>query len=150
MRTSRAAPRSCMHNALLTQDPNTLVLQDPGVSSSPLEKRIGFLQSKNLTQEEIDTALARAGEGSSAFSPSSTASSPTPGSPNYGYPNQQATRQPADVRGGYQGGYWPPQPPPESVYILLWPSPTARSGLANDIDLGRQRGTGEIGLSWQL
>ncbi|KAI9771694.1 MAG: peroxisomal membrane protein pex14 [Geoglossum simile] len=88
-------------------------LQDPGVSSSPLEKRIGFLQSKNLTQEEIDTALARAGESSSPFSTSSTATPPTPGSSSYGYSNQQVARQPADIRGGYQGGYWPPQPPPE-------------------------------------
>ncbi|KAI9786634.1 MAG: peroxisomal membrane protein pex14 [Geoglossum umbratile] len=88
-------------------------LQDPGVSSSPLEKRIGFLQSKNLTQEEIDTALARAGEVASAFSTPGPATPPTPGSSNYGYPNQQAVRQPVDARSSYQGGYWPPQPPPE-------------------------------------
>jgi len=37
-------------------------LQDPSVSSSPLEKRVAFLRSKNLTQEEIDLALARAVE----------------------------------------------------------------------------------------
>ncbi|KAK6594197.1 peroxisomal membrane anchor protein [Botrytis cinerea] len=35
-------------------------LQDPSVSASPLENRIAFLQSKNLTQEEVDAALGRA------------------------------------------------------------------------------------------
>ncbi|KAH0533910.1 hypothetical protein FGG08_007472 [Glutinoglossum americanum] len=88
-------------------------LQDPGVSSSPLEKRIGFLQSKNLTQEEIDTALARAGEGSSVFSTSGTATPSTPASSNYGYQGPQVMRQSADARSGYQGGYWPQQPPPQ-------------------------------------
>lgn len=37
------------------------VLQDPSVASSSVENRISFLQSKNLTQEEIDAALGRAG-----------------------------------------------------------------------------------------
>ncbi|KAH0556953.1 hypothetical protein GP486_005259 [Trichoglossum hirsutum] len=87
-------------------------LQDPGVSSSPLEKRIGFLQSKNLTQEEIDTALARAGESPSAFSASGNTTPPTPSSSSYGYQGQQVMRQPADAHGSYQGGYWPQQPPP--------------------------------------
>ncbi len=36
-------------------------LQDPSTASAPLDKRIQFLRSKNLTQEEIDLALARAG-----------------------------------------------------------------------------------------
>lgn len=35
-------------------------LQDPDVASSPIEKRIAFLQSKKLTSDEIETALARA------------------------------------------------------------------------------------------
>jgi peroxin-14 len=39
-----------------------IFLQDPSTASAPLEKRIQFLQSKNLTQEEIDLALARAGD----------------------------------------------------------------------------------------
>lgn len=39
-------------------------LQDPSVSSSPLQKRIEFLQSKNLTQEEIDLAIARSSDDS--------------------------------------------------------------------------------------
>jgi peroxin-14 len=36
-------------------------LQDPNVASSSLENKISFLRSKNLTQEEVDTALARVG-----------------------------------------------------------------------------------------
>jgi len=81
-------------------------LQDPSVANAPLEKRIAFLQSKNLTQEEIDVSLARAEEGSSynaAPPPSSTA----PSSYGYRQPPAQATGY------GYQGGFWPQPPPPE-------------------------------------
>ncbi|KAL1971208.1 hypothetical protein VTN77DRAFT_160 [Rasamsonia byssochlamydoides] len=86
-------------------------LQDPSVSSSPLEKRIAFLQSKNLTQEEIDLALARAGEETAPSSPTTT--------PPSGYTTQQppAYRPTAPSPApGY--GYPPPpygqwQPPPE-------------------------------------
>ncbi|KAK2013917.1 hypothetical protein LZ32DRAFT_627999 [Colletotrichum eremochloae] len=36
-------------------------LQDPSVASSSIENRVAFLRTKNLTQEEIDTALSRVG-----------------------------------------------------------------------------------------
>ncbi|KAK4166468.1 peroxisomal membrane anchor protein conserved region-domain-containing protein [Cladorrhinum sp. PSN259] len=36
-------------------------LQDPSVASTPIEKKIAFLQAKNLTQEEVTSALARVG-----------------------------------------------------------------------------------------
>ncbi|KAL8974681.1 MAG: hypothetical protein Q9197_001085 [Variospora fuerteventurae] len=72
-------------------------LQDPSVTNSPLDKRIAFLQSKNLTQEEIDAALARAGDASSNPPP------PPPPPQSYGYPTQQMTRQP----NGYGYGYGP-------------------------------------------
>ncbi|KAK7753617.1 peroxisomal membrane protein pex14 [Diatrype stigma] len=39
-------------------------LQDPNVASSPIESQLSFLHSKNLTQEEIDAAYARAGTAS--------------------------------------------------------------------------------------
>ncbi|RYP65578.1 hypothetical protein DL769_006281 [Monosporascus sp. CRB-8-3] len=39
-------------------------LQDPNVASSPVESQLSFLRSKNLTQEEIDAAYARAGSAS--------------------------------------------------------------------------------------
>ncbi|KAH9871686.1 hypothetical protein J1614_005941 [Plenodomus biglobosus] len=81
-------------------------LQDPSVASAPLEKRIAFLQSKNLTQEEVDISLARAAEDPSlaavspqSSTPPSTAYRPPPAAPAYGsYPPQ---------------GYWQPPPPPE-------------------------------------
>ncbi|KAH9822068.1 peroxin 14, partial [Teratosphaeria destructans] len=75
-------------------------LQDPSVAAAPLDQRIAFLRSKNLTQEEIDTSLARVG---APPAPPSASSPPqyqpphhTP-PPPYGYPPQQA--------------YWPPPPP---------------------------------------
>ncbi|KFY91908.1 hypothetical protein V500_04400 [Pseudogymnoascus sp. VKM F-4518 (FW-2643)] len=78
-------------------------LQDPSVAASPVESRIAFLQSKNLTPEEVDAALARA-EGSQAAAPSYA---------NYAPQQQQVARQPPP---GYGGGYqqqWQPQAPPE-------------------------------------
>ncbi|KAJ8061346.1 hypothetical protein OCU04_010408 [Sclerotinia nivalis] len=78
-------------------------LQDPSVSASPLENRIAFLQSKNLTQEEVDAALGRAsGEQS-------------PASQNYSNypPQQQVARQPPPAYGGYQQYPWQQLPPLE-------------------------------------
>lgn len=79
------------------------VLQDPSVASSPAENRVGFLQSKNLTQEEIDTALARAG-GEQPPAPANYS--------NYG-PQQQVIRQPQSGYGRYQQYEWQQPPPPE-------------------------------------
>lgn len=70
------------------------------MTASPLENRIAFLQSKNLTQEEIDAALARAG-GEAA-----------PNYSNYA-PQQQVARQPQPGYGGYQQYPWQQPPPPE-------------------------------------
>lgn len=73
------------------------------MSASPLDSRIAFLQSKNLTQEEVDVALARAG------------GEPAPASSYGNYaPQQQVMRQPQGGYGGYQQypGAWH-QPPPE-------------------------------------
>ncbi|KAL1958247.1 hypothetical protein VTO42DRAFT_4755 [Malbranchea cinnamomea] len=84
-------------------------LQDPSVSSAPLEKKVAFLQSKNLTQEEIDIALSRAGENSSSVSTTSQI-------PGYA-PQQQAGNRPVGPP-SYQsypygpGGQWQ-APPPE-------------------------------------
>ncbi|KAH8598974.1 peroxisomal membrane anchor protein-like protein [Bisporella sp. PMI_857] len=75
-------------------------LQDPSVSASPLENRIAFLQSKNLTKEEVDVALARAG------------GEAVPNYSNYA-PQQQVTRQPVPPYGGYQQYPWQQPPPPE-------------------------------------
>ncbi|KAJ5308214.1 hypothetical protein N7476_008870 [Penicillium atrosanguineum] len=85
-------------------------LQDPSVASSPIEKRVAFLQSKNLTQEEVDLALSRVGEDPATAAAAASAASASPG-----YPTQQvAYRPPQQAPQGY--GY-PPynqwQPPPE-------------------------------------
>lgn len=41
-------------------------LQDPKVQTSPLGKKVAFLESKGLTSQEIEEALARAGGASTA------------------------------------------------------------------------------------
>ncbi|KAL4945067.1 peroxisomal membrane anchor protein conserved region-domain-containing protein [Aspergillus oleicola] len=83
-------------------------LQDPSVASAPAEKRISFLQSKNLTKEEIDVALTRAGEDLSA------AASPAP---TYQSTPQQTVYRPPPPPPPPQGYGYPPygqwQPPPE-------------------------------------
>ncbi|RYP78668.1 hypothetical protein DL771_000335 [Monosporascus sp. 5C6A] len=67
-------------------------LQDPNVASSPVESQLSFLRSKNLTQEEIDAAYARAGS-----------VSPPPPQQVVQQQQQQQQQQP------YYGQY-PPQP----------------------------------------
>ncbi|KAK8170661.1 peroxisomal membrane anchor protein conserved region-domain-containing protein [Phyllosticta citribraziliensis] len=81
-------------------------LQDPSVASAPVEKRIAFLQSKNLTQDEIDAALARAGDGAPASGPAPNTSS-TP-------PQSYAYQQPPPPPPGYGAypSYWQQPPPP--------------------------------------
>ncbi|PGH30602.1 peroxin-14 [[Emmonsia] crescens] len=91
-------------------------LQDPSVSSAPLEKKIAFLQSKNLTQEEIDQALSRIGEDSSA----AVAQNPTPST----VVQQSSYRQPPPQYGqNYAygaGGQWQPPPPPPELPKRDW------------------------------
>ncbi|EGR51570.1 uncharacterized protein TRIREDRAFT_75593 [Trichoderma reesei QM6a] len=62
------------------------VLQDPSVAASSIENKISFLRTKNLTQEEIDAALARAG-GSGAVAPRAPYAAAPPGPPQ-GPPQQ--------------------------------------------------------------
>ncbi|KAJ4305356.1 peroxisomal membrane protein pex14 [Kalmusia sp. IMI 367209] len=83
-------------------------LQDPSVANAPLEKRIAFLQSKNLTQEEIDVSLARASEDPShPSSPAAQSSTPS----NYAYRSPQSAPPYASYP---PPGYWQqPPPPPE-------------------------------------
>ncbi|TFA97666.1 Peroxisomal membrane protein PEX14 [Trichoderma ghanense] len=61
-------------------------LQDPSVAASSIENKISFLRTKNLTQEEIDAALARAG-GSGAVAPRAPYAAAPPGPPQ-GPPQQ--------------------------------------------------------------
>jgi peroxin-14 len=81
-------------------------LQDPSVASAPVEKRIEFLKSKNLTQEEIDLSLARAaGDAGQQLPPPQNAPyypAPArgPPGPRYPYPYNPY-------------GDWQQPPPPE-------------------------------------
>lgn len=92
------------------------VLQDPSVASSPIEKRVAFLQSKNLTQEEVDLALSRVGEDPAAAAAAAAAATGAAPS-SQSYPSQQvAYRPPPQSPQGYgypPYGQW--QPPPEYV-----------------------------------
>ncbi|KAI4749193.1 peroxin 14 [Aureobasidium sp. EXF-12298] len=75
-------------------------LQDPSVASAPVDQRIAFLRSKNLTQEEIDLALQRAGSEPPTSSPPQT---------------QVQSYQAPPPQQYSQNAYWqqPPPPPPE-------------------------------------
>lgn len=96
--------------ARLSADSRASVLQDPSVASSPIEKKVAFLQAKNLTQEEVNAALARANA--------------------QGAPAQSYTPQPASShvvqQPTYYGQYppqYPPygwQPPPQPVPRRDW------------------------------
>ncbi|KIX99832.1 uncharacterized protein Z520_04468 [Fonsecaea multimorphosa CBS 102226] len=90
-------------------------LQDPSVASAPLEKRIEFLKSKNLTQEEISLSLARAGGDAAA---ASSTASPQNAAPYYPPPPNayNNARGPPGPRYPYPYnpyGDWQPPPPPE-------------------------------------
>ncbi|GAB1211817.1 hypothetical protein ATERTT37_000941 [Aspergillus terreus] len=88
-----------------------MILQDPSVASSPIEKRVAFLQSKNLTKEEIELALSRVGEDPAAAAAAAAGSS----SSGYQAPTQQAVyRPPPSPAQGYgypPYGQWQPPPP---------------------------------------
>ncbi|KAI2636702.1 hypothetical protein GGS21DRAFT_512748 [Xylaria nigripes] len=79
-------------------------LQDPNVASSSVESKIAFLRSKNLTQEEIDAAFARAA-GVSPPPSSSSITSTVPAQQHIYHPPQY--QQPSPY--GWQPP--PPQPP---------------------------------------
>ncbi|SPQ23171.1 5e41ed3a-2826-4e1b-ad3f-cd3b84b159a2 [Thermothielavioides terrestris] len=85
-------------------------LQDPSVASTPIEKKLAFLQAKNLTQEEINAALARAGSDGAPVQASSSQTSPP-------------VAQPPPYAGQYPPPYQPygwPQPPPQPVPHRDW------------------------------
>ncbi|KAK2809615.1 hypothetical protein FQN50_003672 [Emmonsiellopsis sp. PD_5] len=89
-------------------------LQDPSVSSAPLDKKIAFLQSKNLTQEEIDVAFSRIGEDTSSVAHSSSQSTAVQQAPGYRPPPQYAQNY------GYPPGQWQPPPPPPELPKRDW------------------------------
>jgi peroxin-14 len=68
-------------------------LSDPKVQSSPLAKRLAFLESKGLTQEEITEVLNRANNPQPSSSTPSTAPS-LPQYSSYGNPYGQPPEPP--------------------------------------------------------
>lgn len=117
------------------------VLQDPSVAAAPIDKRVAFLQSKNLTQEEVDASLARAGDGGVSLG-----SMPQQG--NNGYPSQQLMRQPPSQYGynEYQGSYWQQPPPPE--YAQHQKLGRSEGGYADSFRAGCHGETGETTSLW--
>ncbi|KAI9831823.1 MAG: peroxisomal membrane protein pex14 [Phylliscum demangeonii] len=86
-------------------------LQNPGVSTSPLEKQLAFLQSKNLTKEEISVALARASDRTSPAT-STSASPPAQYASEDGYQGGRRQRPPYRDYEEYPEGYGSLLPPP--------------------------------------
>ncbi|KAL9631432.1 MAG: hypothetical protein Q9164_005900 [Protoblastenia rupestris] len=115
-------------------------LQDPSVAASDLDKRIAFLQSKNLTKVEVDLALARAGDGSQQQNTVASPSSPD----QYASPSQHALRQPAGYGSGYgpyHNGYWgqPPPPPPRRDWRDWFIMATVTAGVGYGLYTAAQR-----------
>jgi len=88
-------------------------LRDPSVSVSPIDKRKAFLKSKNLTDEEVEIALLRAGDDQIG-----AVDAAQYGSTGYPYSQQPNIRQPPPPPtpygyGPYPAGPWaqPPAPP---------------------------------------
>ncbi|KAF2672727.1 peroxisomal membrane anchor protein [Microthyrium microscopicum] len=95
--------REDLVNSAASPPSSPKVLQDPSVASAPLDKRIAFLESKNLTKDEVNVALARAG------GPNAPPSNAPVQQQNYAYTGQQQAPPPGY---GPYPGYWQ-QPPPE-------------------------------------
>ncbi|KAK7942827.1 uncharacterized protein PG986_011940 [Apiospora aurea] len=82
-------------------------LQDPNVAASPVENKLSFLRSKNLTQEEIDASLARVGIPPPSH-PVAAPSQPVAGPVQH----QQQPYYNASYPSAAPYGWQPPPPPP--------------------------------------
>ncbi|KAI8724013.1 Peroxisomal membrane protein PEX14 [Fusarium sp. LHS14.1] len=102
-------------------------LQDPSVASSSVENRISFLRSKNLTQEEIDVALARTGGNAPPTPTPSYAGAPAgPPPPQQYYPP-------------YPQHAWQPPPPPRRDWRDWFIMATVVSGVSYGVySLGKR------------
>src|SRR5215470_17660130 len=70
-------------------------LSDPDVQNAPLAKRLAFLESKGLTQEEVTEVLNRLNNPQSPLSTTPTSAPPVPQYSPYGNPYGQAPEAPA-------------------------------------------------------
>ncbi|TPX30997.1 hypothetical protein SmJEL517_g05558 [Synchytrium microbalum] len=105
-------------------------LKDPKVSTSPLAKKISFLESKGLSSEEIEEAVSRSATGASTSTTTSTTTTNVsagavgapgsmapvpgqhqmmPGTAGMPYPQQQPYGPPVPYQGGQP--YYPPYGP---------------------------------------
>lgn len=127
------APREDLINSAVS------FLQDPSVAAAPLEKRRAFLESKNLTAEEIDISLARVG------TVPATAGGYPQGSPP-SYPPPQYGQQPPYGYGypPYGGSPWAQQAmePPRRDWRDWFIMATVTTGVS--------WGLYEIGKVWLL
>ncbi|MCJ1470504.1 peroxisomal membrane protein pex14 [Pseudocyphellaria aurata] len=120
----------------LNSFPSTVsFLQHPNVASSTLSQRVSFLRSKNLTQEEIDLAVARAGDGTSIPS-----APPPVAQPNHERSYSQVMRQPAGYGyGPYQGPWSQPFEPPRRDWRDWFIMATVTSGVSYSLYLIAKR-----------
>lgn len=102
-----------------TDTSSSAVLQDPSVSTAPIEQKLSFLRSKNLTQEEVDASLARVGL--SAPSTAQAASYP----PQQYRPQQQQYAYPPQ----YYGQAPPSEPPPHRDWRDYFITATVATGV---------------------
>jgi len=88
-----------------------LFLKNPQVQSAAMAKKVAFLESKGLTNEEIEEALARS-KGSTTSTSTSTSPTPTP------LNNALAPPPPPSLPGGYPypAYHSPPPPPPPGFF----------------------------------
>lgn len=107
-------------------------LKDPQVGGSPLTKKVEFLESKGLNQEEIEEALKRANDNSTTTSSSSSSVassnlSNTTSSPSYQLQQQQQvySQPPID----YYNVVPPPPPVPEKSWKDYFIMATATAGV---------------------
>ena len=109
-------------------------LKDPQVGGSPLTKKVEFLESKGLNQEEIEEALKRANDNSTTTSSSSSSSSVASSnlsnatsSPSYQSQQQQQvySQPPID----YYNVVPPPSPVPEKSWKDYFIMATATAGV---------------------
>lgn len=109
-------------------------LKDPQVGGSPLTKKVEFLESKGLNQEEIEEALKRANDNSTTTSSSSSSSSVassnlsnTTSSPSYQSQQQQQvySQPPID----YYNVVPSPPPLPEKSWKDYFIMATATAGV---------------------
>ncbi|KHC45392.1 peroxin-14 [Candida albicans P37039] len=87
-------------------------LKDPQVGGSPLTKKVEFLESKGLNQEEIEEALKRANDNSTTTSSSSSSVASSNSSNTTSSPSYQSQQQQQQVYSQPPIDYYNVVPPP--------------------------------------